>query len=363
MDDCGVVVDEPLGEAERPEHVGVCVHGRRLGERAPQEIDGDLTGPAGQGAVGGAAQRVHDERVARRLSLLEMRGDLLRLGARRRQHGGGATVPHEPLRRRQLVVDGGAHHRVCELERQAVLEDVSPCERLGGVRRVVEILAGERRGVLELGVPAEDGDSPREIRRLRRDARQAEHHRTADRLRAYGRHPCGVPVERLDAFGAQGLEQRLEEERVPSGRGVARRHEGRLRLDAEDLLRENACRFLPQGRRAEHCSRRIADDREQQLRVAAHARRPGGDEHEQRQALEPPLEMREPAKRGHVRPVQVVDGEERGPAERQVRRDPVEGVEHRDRDASLVVVRVGELADIEELRSRGGRAVEQIGPL
>jgi hypothetical protein len=54
-------------------------------------------------------------------------------------------------------------------------------------------------------------------------------------------------------------------------------------------------RLEPERRGPEHRARRIARDRDHELRVAARRRRTGRDDDEERQPFEPPLEVREPA--------------------------------------------------------------------
>jgi hypothetical protein len=61
--------------------------------------------------------------------------------------------------------------------------------------------------------------------------------------------------------------------------------------------------------------------------------------------------------------VQVVDREERGPPEREIRGEPVEPVQHRHRDDVRLVVAPGRGDELEELRRGRRRSREELGPL
>ncbi len=295
MHDRSVVVDQPFGEAEKTKELAEIGRRRRLFECTAQEADGDVARAPPQRAVGRAPQRPDDEGVARRLDLLEVDGDLLGLGAGRREHLGRPAVGLGTLRPGDVVVDDGAHHRMGELERQVRPQHVRARERCGGVRRGVHAESGEGGGVLELRAPTEDGHRPRERRRLGRDARQSQRHRAGHRLRPDREDPRRLRRGRLHALAAERVEQRLEEERIAAGRLLARVHELGRRLDAERLAREErrrvaAERVWPDGARG-----RVAEDLDDELLVPALTRRPRRDDDAQRQAVEPALQVGDPA--------------------------------------------------------------------
>ena len=72
-----------LRQPELGQRVDPRLRRRRLGQRAPQVADRDLGRAADERAVGGHAQRVDHERVARRRHQVEVRGHPLGLGAAR----------------------------------------------------------------------------------------------------------------------------------------------------------------------------------------------------------------------------------------------------------------------------------------
>jgi hypothetical protein len=105
---------------------------------------------------------------------------------------------------------------------------------------------------------------------------------------------------------------------------------------------------------------RVGEELGQELGVATLFRRPHRDGDLERQALEPPREVAEPAQRRGVRPVQIVDREDGRAVVRDVRREPVEAVEHRERGVG--VLPAGDACRIEErLRERRG-AREELCP-
>ena len=77
-------------------------------------------------------------------------------------------------------------------------------------------------------------------------------------------------------------------------------------------------------------------------------RRASRDGDEEGQALEAALEVREPAERRAVGPVEIVDRDHRRAAQRDVGREPVEPVEHGERDVGLVLVGACQLHVLEE---------------
>src|SRR5205823_3223570 len=78
--------------------------------------------------------------------------------------------------------------------------------------------------------------------------------------------------------------------------------------------------------------------------------------------VEAALQVRQPAQRRAVGPVDVVDRDQRRPAERQVRGDPVQPVQRGEGDAGRVVVVRVELTDLEQGRGARSRTVEQLLP-
>ena len=112
--------------------------------------------------------------------------------------------------------------------------------------------------------------------------------------------------------------------------------EGRVWLGPEALAREGCGRILPRrpGRIATRCwigSNSVT--RGGDVRLLG---RPRSCEQDERQTIEPMSEVREPAQRRLVGPVQIVDDEQRRRARGEVRCQPVEAVQHRERGLGAV---------------------------
>ena len=166
--------------------------------------------------------------------------------------------------------------------------------------------------------------------------------------------------DRLHAFATERVEQRLEEERVASGCLVAGVDELGRGFGAEDLAGEERRRVAAECVRPDDARGRVVEDLDDELLVPALARRPRRDEDEQREAVEPALQVGDPAEGGPVGPVQVVDRERSRAPEREVRCEPVEAVQHREGDAGRIAVVFVQLAGLEERRCALGRPVEQL---
>ena len=100
-------------------------------------------------------------------------------------------------------------------------------------------------------------------------------------------------------------------------------------------------------------------DRAQRLLVGGRLAGARGDDEQQRQAAHPPGDVRERAHRRRVGPLDVVDEHDERAAQREVRGQPVERVEHRER-------RVGHRRpgrDVDERGGEAGRAAQQLRAL
>ena len=292
-----------------------------------------------------------------------MHRDLLGLGAGLGEDRRRAAVRGDALGRRHVVVHRRAHDRMRELERHLVVQEVGAGERRRRVACEVTLETREGCCMPELCAAAEHRDRAHEHRRLRRQARQTQRDRPRDRLGPDLRDAHRVLARRVEAFALDRVEQRLDEERIAAGRRPAGADEVLVRLPAEELARDVAHGVAAERGRPHDRRRRVGEDLGDARLVRALVGRPRRDRDEQRQALEPALEMREPAQRRAVGPVEIVDRDHRRPAQRDVRREPVEPVQHRERHVGVVLVGTGELHVVEErLRECGGPA-EQLGTL
>jgi len=156
---------------------------------------------------------------------------------------------------------------------------------------------------------------------------------------------------------AQGAGQRLQQERVAAGAGVARLAQRRVRAPAQPVTQQRlgrraAERPKPQRGAARAGPQFIEDDG----LVRAIAR---GEQQRDRQALDAGGQVREPPQRRLVRPVRVVHHDQQRIAGRQVRHQPVEAVRRRMRD--VVPDRAG-LGSAEHPRRQPGGPVQQLVP-
>src|SRR5206468_9299167 len=109
---------QPLGRAELLEDVCALLGPRRLLECAAEVSDGVFRGPVRERARRGFAEGRDDASIRARWNEQELRGDLFDRRRRLGQDRRGPRVAALALGRWEPAVDGGAHDRVYEAERQ-----------------------------------------------------------------------------------------------------------------------------------------------------------------------------------------------------------------------------------------------------
>ena len=120
-------------------------------------------------------------------------------------------------------------------------------------------------------------------------------------------------------------------------------------------------RGTPQRFGANRGGLRIRDQLRDECRIAALAlRRPRRRDHQQRHPLQPPGQVEQPAQRGGVRPVQVVDRDKRRLQKGHVGRQPVQAVQDRKRALRGRVLRTGQWRGPEQRLNQRGRPREQL---
>ena len=212
--------------------------------------------------------------------------------------------------------------------------------------------------MLELGAVAEHGDRHGQPPRLGGKPRQPQRHRARHRLRPDLAHPPGVLGRRREALAVDRVEDRPQEQRVAAGGRVARDDERLLGLDLELVPGQRGDRGDAQRGRPDHQRRGIGDQLGQQFFLDALLGWAQAEDDEQRQPLEPACEVGEPAQRGRVRPVQVVDHDCRRTARGQVRGEPVEPVQ--DGEGDVTRGGAGQLLVAEEPVGQPGGASHQL---
>ena len=278
---------------------------RRLGERAAQEPRGALGRAAGAGHGGRLPQRGHGGGVGDGLGPQQVHRDVLRAGVLALEQPGGAGVPERALAGRQAAVEGGGDERVGE---PVALEQPGGAQRVGqrgGVRR---LHAGEPGGVPQRGGPAEDGVRAGQRRGALREPRQAPLDAARHLLRAEGAQPRRDLLGGRDPLGDEVAEQRVQQERVAAGDGVAGMGERGVRLRQPRAHQ----RLGGGGSERARADRRLGRRQQlgEQLRLRHRLARAHRAQHAERQLVEPAGELAEPAQRGRVGPVDVVGHEQ-----------------------------------------------------
>ena len=266
----------------------------RLGERALQAGHRRARIGAGHRVRGRLAQPRDHPRVAARRGTAQLGGDLLDGGA------GGVDDPGRPAvidRRRaagDAVVDGRAHERMGEAQRQPRSEDGVVRQLVGG-RGGRPVLEARQRGrTVQVGARAEHGDRARERRGVAGQRGQARGQGARDRVGHEGRHRAGRAGVGHDAVAGQRARELAQQKRVAGARLVARGAEALVGAGAEDAAHDLG--------RAGCGERRQGDDGRPGLGaeqgVAVGVGRPARHEQGHGQALEPAGEVAQPVRRG-----------------------------------------------------------------
>ena len=230
----------------------------------------------------------------------------------------------------QRLVDGAADDGVEELERILATEEVEPNEGGGGRAKLTCCQVGERRrdaarsrrpGPRPRGAgPAPPAAAERGEPDDPRNALRADFQQTR---RALGGRAGSLPGNRV--------EHRADEEWVATGRRLEGGAEGLVRLQAVQLAREHRDRATPKRLGANRGDLRVGDqlgDKDGIVALALGGRVPATT----RSAALPPAFASGTAATagGSVRPLQIIDGEQRRPLQGHVGREPVEAVDDRE---------------------------------
>jgi hypothetical protein len=152
----------------------------------------------------------------------------------------------------------------------------------------------------------------------------------------------------------------VQEQRVAACDLVAGLAEGVLGIRRQRLARKLGGRALAQRGRPDDRGQRIRHDLREERGVLARLGLPDAGDDQHLEILDPGQQVREPAQRGQVGPVQVVDHEQERLLGGDVGRQPVETVQHPQGDVCRRLRKVGGLEERDrELR----RAGEHLGAL
>ena len=328
----GRAVRPPLRKAELDQHLGP--H-RRIGllvQRPGQIPDRGLGRALGQGPLGRPAQRRDHEPVGPRGDAQQVPRHTLRRRAGPDQQLGGRAVRGVSLHHVERLVDRAPNHRVEELQRILTPQQVEPNQYGRRRAKLARLHTGQRRRVAQLGPVAEDRGRPQHGQRLRPQPGQPKPDRARNALRPDLQQPRHLLDGRAGPLPRHRVEHRADEQRIAAGRRLERGAERIIRLQTVHLPRQHRDRGTTQRSGANRGDLGIGNQLRDQGGIAALAlRRPGPGRDQQRHPLQPSRQIQQPPQRRAVRPVQVVDRQQRRPIKGHVRRQPVQAVQDRER--------------------------------
>jgi hypothetical protein len=290
----------------------------------------------------GHAQQVHRRTLGR--------------GAGLEQQFGGRAVRGPSLDHIQRLVDGAADDGVEELQRILAAEEVEPDEGGGSRTKLTCFHAGERRRVAQLDPVAQDRGRAEQGQRLRPQPSEAKPDHPGNALRTDLQQTRRVLGGRAGSLPCDRVEHRADKEWVAAGRRFERGAEGLVRLQAVQLAREHRDRGTPERLGTNRCDLRVGDELgDKHGIVALSLGRPGPGDDEERHSLQPSRQVQEPPQGGGVRPVQVVDRQQRRLVQGHVRREPVEAVDDREGALCGGVLRTGGPGGSQQRRDECGR--------
>ena len=285
----------------------------------------------------------------------------LRRRAGLQQQFGGRAVRSVSFDCIKRLVDGAANDGVEELERILAPQEVKPNECGSGRTKLACFHAGKSGRVAQLGPVAEDRGRTEKGKRLRRQAGEAKPDRARNALRSdlhQKRHMLG---SRARSLPCNRVQHRADEERIPAGRRLEGGAESLVRPQTVQLARQHGDRGTPKRFGANRDGLRIGDELCHKGGIAAlPLRRPRRRNDEERHSLEPSRQVEQPPQRGAIRPVQIVDREQRRLLKGNVGGEPVEAVEDRERALRGRVLGSGERRGAKQRFHERGRPREQL---
>ena len=256
-----------------------------------------------------------------------MRRDALRLGAAVAEQARRPRMRSVALYRSERLVDRRTNERMDEPERRLLAHHVRAREGGSRLRRGVPIQVGELRRITWFGVVAEDRDSLGEPRGAPREPRQANRYRARARPRAELAQAGHVRLRGENALGREFVHEVAQELRISTRLRMARRTEGGVGVARQRLPYEPGDGLATRRREPKDRGKRVGDESSEHAGVRARLSRPQPYGDHDAESLRTRQEAGQPAQRGEVRPVQVVEGEQKRPAGSHVRGQPVEAVE------------------------------------
>ena len=321
-------VRPPLPKAELDQHLCPRCRIKLLLERAGEIADRGLGRPwASERRPPATASRPQTHRPWGNAQ--QVPGRTLRRGAGLEQQFGGRAMRGVSLDHIQRLVDGAADDGVEELERILATEEVEPNEGGGGRAKLTCCQVGERRRVTQLGPVAQDrgraGAGPAPPAAAERGGARRPEKRPARRF------PADAPA----LGGRAGSLQATASSTAPTKSGlppvaVSRAAQKVSSGSRPCSSREHRDRATPKRLGANRGDLRVGDQLGDKDGIVALAL--GGRVPRRRGAALPPAFASGTAATagGSVRPLQIIDGEQRRPLQGHVGREPVEAVDDRE---------------------------------
>ena len=361
-------VGEPgarLGHSEVEQQCRLVARRRRLGERSAQEDGLRLGSALLPRRARGLDQPLDDPAVAGGLADQQVLGDALVRARLLGEQPGGTAVASRALCAGELRVDPAADDRVDERQRPAGLEDPRGRQQVGGVGCLGLVEARESRRLEKVAL-LEDRQRPSEPPGMLRQPTEPEANRATDRSCTDSLDVARGLRGRSDASFAQRLHEHAHQERRPARCAQAGIDEDRIRSPAEPRLDELGDGCARQRRKTDHIGGGIGRHGRKQLGIGACLARAGRHDERGVQLFEAREQEGQVAQGRGVCPVRVVDDQAERTRGGQVRAQPVEAVEDRERGIDARrgrAVRGGCARKPEQAGRHAGSGLQQIGAL
>ena len=247
-----------------------------------------------------------------------------------------------------------------EPERWLGAQDVDAGERESRFGGGLVLEVSERGRLSRVGIVAQDRHGPRQLRRVRWEAGQAQRHGARAGPSPELAEAGHLRLGRGEIIGNDRVHELAQEQRVAAGLLVAGGAESIVGL-GQGLAQELGGGLRAQRSRLDDRRQRVQDDLAKEASVSSRLAGPETDDHPDIESLDPRQEVGQPAQGRKVAPVQVVDRQQQPPVGGHVRRQPVKAVHRRQR---RVGGRLGcELGGIKERGRERRRAHIQLGAL
>ena len=220
-----------LGDTEIAEHIGPGAVRRRLVERAPQVANRRLRRTLRERPLRCAPERRDDELIAGRNRADEVGRGLLGERTAIEQQLGGAAMGACALVGAHALEDAAADHRMDELDRVLVAEEIRPNERAGRRQRRRRVGPSECSGERKLRSVAEYRRCAQQAGGIGIEAGKASCDAMGDRLRPKLEHPRRLLGGGFRPFPPERIQQRSQIERVPARTRLQRCTESCVGLD------------------------------------------------------------------------------------------------------------------------------------